>query len=785
MTKSLSIGLATLIAITAPVSAGPFTLRDIAAGSRVQWIGAPVPTRHPHRVASTTPDEAGLAPTYDGAPLPTARPAPDGVNIVGRIENGRIVPSASAYAASNEGPVASLFQATEAAATGSPVPAPVGAVPAIPVTTAAPGRSLEGIAHPNPRAFSTYGKRSGSLKAALDAVKADRYGEAIALRNGLSDPDERMIVDWFVVRAYPKELTFAMVADVASRASGWPAQDMIRDRAEAALARENPAPDVAIAALGGRAETAVGARLLARAYLQKGDKARATAHIRGLWQHEAMGTALQQSMAAEFGPLLTVDDHLIRAEELIGEGRIAEAKDLRNRLGDEPRAYLDAMVASASGAGDASARLKAVPASMRRRSGYKLAEAEVLRRADRIEGAAAVLESVPAGKVVNGDAYWVEARIVARSLAEKGDWRRAYKLAARGYAEDAQERADEAFHAGWFALTGLKDGAAAERHFATLATIATTPLSASRAAYWRGRAAAQRGDRGTAQRRYDEAAAYGFTYYGQLARAELGRSGTGVGRAPQPSAADRAAIRRSPVAQAVDKMIAAGHEHRIYPFLDYLAETVPTAGQAALVVEMGEKAGPHLALMAAKEAQRRGLPIGLLAYPTKYIPKTAKVPQGLDRAVVYAIARQESMFNSGAQSPVGAAGLMQVMPRTAAQMARELGLKHSQSKLTSDPAYNATLGAAYLDKRLGNFDGSYILTFAAYNAGAGRVREWIERFGDPRDPRVDPLTWVEQIPYPETRNYVQRVMENVQVYREALGTGRLAITTDLKRGRAS
>ena len=167
------------------------------------------------------------------------------------------------------------------------------------------------------------------------------------------------------------------------------------------------------------------------------------------------------------------------------------------------------------------------------------------------------------------------------------------------------------------------------------------------------------------------------------------------------------------------------------------------------------------------------------------IPHTAKVPTGLDRAVVFSIARQESEFNPGAVSPVGASGLMQVMPQTAAAMARELGLSHSQSKLTSDPGYNATLGAAYLAKRLGNYNGSYILTFAAYNAGAGRVNEWIQRFGDPRDPNVDALAWVEDIPYPETRNYVQRVMENVQVYREALGTGRLAIETDLSRGRQS
>jgi soluble lytic murein transglycosylase len=250
------------------------------------------------------------------------------------------------------------------------------------------------------------------------------------------------------------------------------------------------------------------------------------------------------------------------------------------------------------------------------------------------------------------------------------------------------------------------------------------------------------------------------------------------------TAADRAAIGKNDLAEAIRRLAAVGHGHRIWPLLDHLAETVPTAGQLALVTELAEDAGyHHLAVMAAKEGQRRGLAVGRLAYPTKAIPRSASMPRGLDRALVYAIARQESLFNEGAVSPAGARGLMQVMPRTAAAMARELGISHSKRRLVTDPAHNATIGAAYLAKRLDNFGGSYILTFAAYNAGAGRVAEWIERFGDPRDPAVDPIRWVEEIPFPETRNYVMRVMENVQVYREALGTGGLAIATDLARGR--
>lgn len=772
-----------------PGSAAPFFSHHVpTAQTAIVPVASPRPKPNPARAVSTerTPQPAGAAtpapPLLAGSPFPRAHPRRSG-------GAGEAPINPSAYAPT-DGPVSSLFQAAEAAADGAAPGTPSPSAPVVASIAPAPSSSempaLATHGRADSTAFDGHGTKRGSLKAALDALKRDRYREAIERRNGLKDPLDQLIVDFFLVRAAPKQLTYAMVSDFASRAAGWPSPTLLRSRAEITLARENAAPDRTIAALGGKAQTPAGARLLAKAYGAKGDQARATALVRSIWHHKAMGTGLQEGYLRDFASVLSAEDHLTRADRLIGDNKLSEAKALRKRLGKGPRAYLDARLAAASGAKGASRKLKAVPRSFRRRPGYILAQVEIKRRADDFNGAARLIEGVPAKSVVNGDAWWVETRIVARSLAERGKWRRAYKLAARGYAQDRKERADEAFHAGWLALTGLRDGKAARTHFSVLKGVATTPLTLSRGSYWLGKAAERRGDSSAARRHFADAAEYGFTYYGQLARMEIGRGGTGVARAPRPTTSDQAAMRRNPVAEAIRRLTAAGHEHRIWPLMKHLAKTVPTPGQATLVAELGEKAGaPHLALMAAKEAQRRGLRVGQLAYPTKHIPRSAKIPSEVDKAVVFAIARQESLFNAGARSPVGAAGLMQVMPRTGAAMARELGLRHSTKKLTSDPAHNTTLGAAYLKKRLGNFDGSYILTFAAYNAGAGRVYEWIERFGDPRRPDVDPIKWVEQIPFPETRNYVMRVMENVQVYREALGSGRLAIESDLHRGRPS
>jgi soluble lytic murein transglycosylase len=763
------------------VAVGVVCCSVLALVAGMPAVGAPLPRWVP--AVSDGVAAASYVEMVGGVPLPPRRPGR--ATIVGRVQAGQAVPlSPMAFAERAAGPVAILFGAADAASAGSappaePLPAPVTAVAA----PAAPPAAAPLLAGHGGAGFEAAPSRPGALKAALDALKADRYREAIERRNGLKDPVDRMIVDYFLMRSGTDQLTSGMLADYARRAAGWPDEGLVRTRAEEALARERPQPDVVIRSMGGTARSDAGLRLLANAHLAKGDRGTALTLVRSAWHGRSMGTAMQAAYVKDFGALLTVDDHLTRIDKLIALGKFDEARALRERLGAGPRAYLAARIAAGDGQ-DAAKLLAAVPAELKRRPGHRLAEIEALRHRERWDEAASLIEKQPAKGLVDGDPWWVETRIVARILAERGDVRRAYRLASRGYAESAEERADEAFHAGWFALRA-GDARAAESHFQALGAMATTPITRSRASYWAGRAAEKRGDRGAARRHYEMAARSGFTFYGQLAREELGTSGTGEARAPDVTNADRVAFAKNPVAEAVRRVVRDGHDQRVWPLLDHLSETVPTAGQVALTVELAREAGyPHLALMVAKEGQRRGLAVGRLAYPTTEIPKSAKIPTGLDPAVVFAITRQESLFNAGAVSPVGARGLMQVMPQTGAAMARELGLSHSPAKL-NEPSYNATIGSAYLKKRLGEFNGSYILTFAAYNAGASKVREWIVRFGDPRDPSVDPIEWVESIPYPETRNYVQRVMENVQVYREALGSGRLAIREDLGRGRSS
>lgn len=625
---------------------------------------------------------------------------------------------------------------------------------------------------------------AGDLKAALKAVDAGDGRRAYAIRNGLSNGTDRRLVDWLLIRSDSPVMTSNAITAFAREAPGWPSPETMRARSEAALLRENPPAGTVIALFRSSPPVSIdGSRVYARALVASGNRAAAAEVIRRAWLTEKMSDAQQDATLKEFGNLLTQADHRRRAEMLLFDERSRQAAKLKPLLSPGERAYVDAHIATNQKAKNVGAALNAVPSNVRGLASYKFIQAQYLRRQEKYAEAAQMLMSASRDPAVliDPDAWWIERRLVSRELLDKGDAATAYKLAATHSATGDQQFMDAEFHAGWYALRFLKDPSRAMAHFKRLDQVAKTPISRARAEYWMGRAAEAQGS-GMASTYYKQAAAYGMTYYGQLARQKLGAASAGVGAPAKPTGADQAAFDANDVVKAIKRLIAVGEMNRAWPLFKYLAETLPTPGQVALLAQLAERNGyHHFALNVAKEAQNRGLPVAGLAFPTAGIPAAARVPGGIERPLVYAIARQESTFNAGATSPVGARGLMQMMPATAAATAKKYGIPYAPGKM-NDATYNATLGAAHLDELVQKFDGSYVKIFVAYNAGPGRVNQWVQRYGDPADPRVDVVDWVERIPFSETRNYVQRVMENVTVYRERLGTGRLAVEHDL-RGR--
>ena len=369
--------------------------------------------------------------------------------------------------------------------------------------------------------------------------------------------------------------------------------------------------------------------------------------------------------------------------------------------------------------------------------------------------------------------------MLARKLLDQGDVQGAYEV-ARTAATPASDnyRADQHFMSGWIALRYLHDPRMAMAHFVHIDEGCASPTTLARANYWRGRAAEALGDLATMRVNYETAARQSTAYYGQLARARLGMTTMDL-RLPQ--AGDAQTTKPSDaIVRAADMLYTLGERDTVVSFVVDLGEDSNDVATLSAVADVtGRHNDARAMLELGKAALGRGLPVDAYAFPTIGIPEHSPVGPAIDRSVIYSVARTESDFNQKDKSSANAVGLMQVTPEAGRDTAKRFGVEYDWDRMVSDPVYNTQMGAAELSALLSEYRGSHIMTFAGYNAGRGRVRDWIKAYGDPRDPNVDPVDWVERIPFSETRNYVQRVMENLAVYRARFGNADpLMATTD-------
>lgn len=623
------------------------------------------------------------------------------------------------------------------------------------------------------------------LAQALDALAAgdvDRIRAARAMLPARSL--DAAILSWAAVVHRPHDLTGAELAAAERELAGWPGLGRLRPARERALVRELSnvsEPQAVVEAFAAEPpETLEGAVLLARAHRSLGDDKAAIGVLTPFWKSAKLDSGPELRLLGEFGAMMPRSAHLWRMEAMLHDERVRSA--LRVAPLAKAEALARAWAAVVRGERNAGALLEAVPEA-ERSAGWIFAKTRYLRRKGDYLAAAETLLSAPAHvkDVVDPDAWWVERRVLSREMLDIDKPELAYRIAAAHGAESPAMAADAEFHAGWYALRFLKKPEQALGHFSRIAELTSGAISQSRAFYWMGRAM-EAGASGDAEAAYAAAARHGSAYYGQLAAALIGRGTIDVS-VPEPRAHARSAFARRPAVAAIRRLEEVGQEWRADMLYREIADQLTDPVDVAVLAAMAERRGDHtLALRIGKIAARNGLEVGALAHPLGAIPASAELSDA-GTALAYAIARQESEFNAGAVSGAGARGLLQLLPGTARDVAKDVGLAYSSTRLTSDAAYNATLGAAFLTEQLARFDGSYVLTFVGYNAGPRRARDWVGRYGDPRGAPIEAVVdWVERIPFTETRNYVQRVMENYQVYKMRL-SGKADMAADLTEGR--
>ncbi|MEX2127549.1 MAG: transglycosylase SLT domain-containing protein [Xanthobacteraceae bacterium] len=645
-------------------------------------------------------------------------------------------------------------------------------------------------AAPMARAQAPNQAEVGSLKLAIDLVQRGKSTEALATSAEFRDPAARKLITWLALRMDWKPVGFERAAAFLRENPDWPgATGVLRRRAESLLYDEQRDPKTVRAFFGNtRPLSGDGKLALARALLAAGDRIGALPLVKSAWREDDLNTSIESETLSAFSGMLNRDDHKARADYLYYQGNGSGALRAAGRGGEDLVALETARAAANKRAKNADALISAVPAALRDDPALTLARVEYRRRADDFAGAAKIFFAAPRdpSKLVDPDSWWREARILARGLLDKGDARTAYRLALHSGAPDSENyKADQHFTAGWIALRFLKDTAAAAKHFTAIENVSEHPTTLAKAYYWQGRTAEAGGNQAASRAAYEKGARFSATYYGQLARAQLGLKELALARPAEPSAADRARFAKLETVRALRLLYAAGAQDHTVPFYTDLTQRLKDQASVLLLAAVAyEHRDPRGMVLIGKAAYERGFLIDTIAYPMFGIPDHPKDDPPVDRSVVYAIARQESQFLQQAVSTASAYGLMQVIPPTARSIAKRIGIPFDEKKLRGDPAYNARLGAAELGNLLRTFNGSYILAFVGYNAGPGRAREWMQRYGDPRDPKVDPVDWVERVPFAETRFYIQRVMENMQVYRVLFGeSAGFRIEADLARGR--
>jgi soluble lytic murein transglycosylase len=630
-----------------------------------------------------------------------------------------------------------------------------------------------------------------TLKEAIGLARNSKTGPATDLQKTMSDPIARKLVEWVLLRSDNNTSDYSRYAAFISANPSWPSIGLLRRKAEAMLWQEQADP-ASVRAIFAKdpPRTAKGRFALARALLGLGDRAGAQAQVRDAWRNEALSMDIEDEVIDQFKDLLTPTDFKVRSDMRLYVEDVDGGLRAASRAGPTAQAIAKAWAAVLRKAPNTKALLEAVPAEASHDLGFTFARAQWLRHEDKAPEAAELMLSVPrdAAQPINADQWWEERRLLARKLLDLGDARTAYRIARDATAPSKDQfRWEQPFTAGWIALRFLDDPATALSHFAKVAQGTSDPTTNARAGYWQGRAAEALGHKEEARGYYEAAARLGTAYYGQLARARLGYQDIVLRGPPELPPDRRAAIAQIEVVRATELLYAVGERDLVVPFVADLGER---STDIAALAELGEIAGRNqdarCALLVGKAALRRGYALEHYAFPTFGIPEYRAIGPAVDLSLVYAIARQESTFYQGDVSSAKAVGLMQVTPEAGRETAKKFGMTYDWKRLQSDSVYNVQMGAAELGDRLEGYRGSYILTFAGYNAGPGRVREWLARYGDPRDPKIDPVDWVERIPFSETRNYVERVLENLQVYRVRLGGGsRLMIEADLHRGAAA
>ncbi|MFP6710186.1 MAG: lytic transglycosylase domain-containing protein [Rhodospirillales bacterium] len=611
-------------------------------------------------------------------------------------------------------------------------------------------------------------------------VKRNKWQDVKKQIKRVKNKDLRRALTWQRLTSQNSGSSFFEITHFIENNSNWPSQRRLRQRAEEAMTANMDPERVLNWFKDHEPLTSDGGIRLGAALLKLERKPDAIKILRKTWVEGNFGARQERQFYKRYRRFLTRENHIERLERLLWRGRYYPVRRMLMKVNKDYRALAFARITLRRYRGAVDRAISKVPKELLSHQGLVFERMRWRRRKGRDLAARELLQNLPEN-LSHPERWWREKAILARRALRAGHVSEAYRLAKDHGLAKGKGFVEGEWLAGWIALRFLKESKPAFEHFKSLFETAKYPISRSRGAYWAGRASEQMKKPKQAKIWFTKAAVYPLAYYGQLAAAKIeSEDPLALPPAPENDIEEKKKFEADELVKVVRVLAKAELFDLLRPFIRTLNKENASPTWRLNVAILARQSGrPDLAIYTAKQAYRAGITLAEDGYPLLPLPKKIK----MEVALIHALIRQESAFNIKAISHAGARGLMQLMPATAKRVAKKYRLPYLRRNLTTDTEYNLRLGQAYLSGLLEQFKGSYILSLAAYNAGPARANRWIKRNGDPRDKNVDAIDWVEMIPFNETRNYVQRVIENLHVYRKRLNQTEIAFNPegDLQR----
>ncbi|EDP66190.1 Soluble lytic murein transglycosylase and related regulatory protein [alpha proteobacterium BAL199] len=623
---------------------------------------------------------------------------------------------------------------------------------------------------PTPRPASAPGRLppgDSAWRTTLAYAESGDWSLALAVPGRSKDPELSAALSWLNLLDAKRPTDFATVAEFLTQHPNWPGETQLELQAERLMPASLPASTRVVWFQAHRPRTGTARLAYLDALREVGPSDAFVAEIRKAWRELELGEKSQKEFLIRFGNHLRPIDHQERMDEMLWRGLSDDVDRIMPLVSADWRKLATARLRLRYSRAGVDEAVNAVPDSLRNDPGLLYERIRWRRQKGKTTEARELLFDAPRNPEFEA-LWWRERSWHIREALDQGNPKDAYLLAASHIQRGGIAFAEAEWLAGWLALRFLNHPSDALRHFRTLYENVSTPISRSRAAYWAGRAADALLDQTDARLWYALGAEHATTFYGQLAAARLGA--TEIALTPTPPVDPRKIkdFRSRSLVKVTEALMRIDRRKLAERFLRTLAFRASDEDESLMITEMAARRGyVSASVYAARRAARSGATLIDLGYPL--LNPIPDLPP--ESALVHAIIRQESGFDVDVVSRAGARGLMQLMPATAKQTARAVGVDYDLGSLVTDPNYNIVLGRAYLSEVIERFGGHYVLAIAAYNAGPHRVDQWIARHGHPASPDVDVIDWIEKIPFSETRNYVQRVLEGLHVYRGKLPQG--------------